>query len=70
MKQHHRVIIIGAGAAGVGMAITMKTLHVEDVCVIEAGAIGQSFKNWPKSTHNYPVLYFKRFWYARHECHC
>lgn len=44
MKQHHRVIIIGAGAAGVGMAITMKTLHVEDVCVIEAGAIGQSFK--------------------------
>lgn len=32
------------------MAITMKTLHVEDVCVIEAGAIGQSFKNWPKST--------------------
>lgn len=38
MKQHHRVIIIGAGAAGVGMAITMKTLHVEDVCVIEAGA--------------------------------
>ncbi|MDU3980390.1 MAG: NAD(P)-binding domain-containing protein, partial [Staphylococcus epidermidis] len=35
---HHRVIIIGAGAAGVGMAITLQ------------GSIGHSFKHWPLST--------------------
>ncbi len=49
-KQHRRVMIIGAGAAGIGMAITMKTFQMEDVCVIESGSIGHSFKNWPKST--------------------
>lgn len=51
MHQHHRkAIIIGAGAAGIGMAVTMKTFDWHDVCVIEAGTIGHSFKNWPKST--------------------
>ncbi len=49
-KQHRRVIIIGAGAAGIGMAVTMKTFQLDDVCVIESGTIGHSFKNWPKST--------------------
>ncbi|ARJ50776.1 NAD(P)/FAD-dependent oxidoreductase [Staphylococcus lutrae] len=48
--QHHRVIIIGAGAAGIGMAVTMKTFQFDEICVLESGTIGQSFKNWPKST--------------------
>ncbi|UWF56965.1 NAD(P)-binding domain-containing protein [Staphylococcus hyicus] len=50
MTQHHRVVIIGAGAAGIGMAVTFKTLNMEDVCIIEKNTIGHSFKQWPKST--------------------
>ncbi|REI21970.1 pyridine nucleotide-disulfide oxidoreductase [Staphylococcus felis] len=50
MEQHHRIVIIGAGAAGIGMAVTLKTLNVEDVLVIERGTIGHSFKQWPQTT--------------------
>ncbi|SUK03283.1 pyridine nucleotide-disulfide oxidoreductase family protein [Staphylococcus agnetis] len=50
MTQHHRVVIIGAGAAGIGMAVTFKMLNMEDVCIIEKNSIGHSFTQWPKST--------------------
>ena len=30
---HHRVIIIGAGAAGVGMAITLQEFYIKDVLI-------------------------------------
>ena len=49
MKQH-RVIIIGAGAAGIGMGVTFKELGMEDVCILEKEDIGATFKKWPKST--------------------
>ena len=47
---HHRVIIIGAGAAGVGMAITLQEFCIKDVLIVEKGSIGHSFKHWPLST--------------------
>lgn len=47
---HHRVVIIGAGAAGIGMAIALKDFDLEDVLIIEKGNIGNSFSHWPKST--------------------
>ncbi|PTG35784.1 pyridine nucleotide-disulfide oxidoreductase [Staphylococcus capitis] len=47
---HHQVIIIGAGAAGIGMAITLKDFDMQDILVIEKGSIGHSFSQWPKST--------------------
>ena len=47
---HHRVIIIGAGAAGVGMAITLQEFYIKDVLIVEKGSIGHSFKHWPLST--------------------
>ncbi|BCU53337.1 pyridine nucleotide-disulfide oxidoreductase [Staphylococcus auricularis] len=50
MNQHRRVIIIGAGAAGIGMAVTLQDFNMDDVLVIEGDTIGHSFKNWPKST--------------------
>ena len=37
---HHRVIIIGAGAAGVGMAITLQEFYIKDVLIVEKGSIG------------------------------
>ena len=39
---HHR-IIIGAGAAGVGMAITLQEFNIKDVLIVEKGTIGHSF---------------------------
>ncbi|MFI8613864.1 NAD(P)/FAD-dependent oxidoreductase, partial [Staphylococcus capitis] len=47
---HHRVIIIGAGAAGVGMAITLQEFCIKNVLIVEKGSIGNSFKHWPIST--------------------
>ncbi|HHO1573457.1 TPA: NAD(P)-binding domain-containing protein, partial [Staphylococcus aureus] len=48
--QHHKVAIIGAGAAGIGMAITLKDFGIKDVIILEKGTVGHSFKHWPKST--------------------
>ena len=32
---HHRIIIIGAGAAGLGMAITLQEFNIKDVLIVE-----------------------------------
>ena len=44
------IIIIGAGAAGIGLGITLKQLGVDDVLILEKDDIGQSFKNWSPET--------------------
>lgn len=45
------VTILGAGAAGIGMATTLKRLGIEDIQVIDKGQVGASFRKWPSSTH-------------------
>ncbi|QEU48090.1 hypothetical protein FMM01_12660 [Schleiferilactobacillus harbinensis] len=42
----HRVIVIGAGPAGLGTAIALQELGVSDVQVIDQGEIGHSFRQW------------------------
>ncbi|MGT0243781.1 NAD(P)-binding domain-containing protein [Staphylococcus aureus] len=42
--------IIGAGAAGIGMAITFKRFRYNRCRSVEKGTVGHSFKHWPKST--------------------
>jgi len=42
------VIIVGAGAAGVGVGAILDHLGVEDMLVLEREKIGTSFKKWPK----------------------
>lgn len=44
----YNVVIIGAGASGIGCAIQLKEIGVEKVVVIDKGEIGQSFKLWPE----------------------
>ncbi|MCT1796051.1 NAD(P)/FAD-dependent oxidoreductase [Helcococcus kunzii] len=50
--REYKIIVIGAGAAGIGVATTIKHFGFknEDFCVIERGEIGESFLNWPEET--------------------
>ena len=44
----HEVIVVGAGAAGVGMAVTLQDAGIDDVLVIDRHEIGASFARWPR----------------------
>lgn len=44
------ITILGAGAAGIGMATTLNRLGIEDVQVIDKGEIGESFRRWSPYT--------------------
>ena len=44
------VIIIGAGAAGVGAAIALAHAGVEDFLLVDRDVVGSSFASWPKET--------------------
>ena len=41
------VIIVGAGPAGIGCALSLQRAGVEDVLLLEADRIGGSFRRWP-----------------------
>ncbi len=43
-------IVIGGGAAGVGVAITLKHAGIENFVVIERHTVGSSFAKWPAET--------------------
>jgi len=43
----HDVIIVGAGAAGVGMAATLKDFGIEDFLILDRHEVGSSFERWP-----------------------
>lgn len=44
----HEVIIVGAGAAGVGMAATFKDFGVTDAVLLDRHGAGASFERWPE----------------------
>ena len=44
---HKEVVIVGAGAAGVGMAATLTDYGVEDLLLIDRHEVGSSFMRWP-----------------------
>lgn len=45
----HPIVIVGAGAAGIGMGVLLKRLGLPFV-IIEQGNIGESFLQWPDET--------------------
>ena len=52
MKQDFKnkdVIIIGAGAAGLGVAVALKRMDINFV-ILEKEEVGASFKKWPEET--------------------
>ncbi|WP_124057385.1 NAD(P)/FAD-dependent oxidoreductase [Vaginisenegalia massiliensis] len=44
------IVIIGAGAAGIGLASYLKAQQINQFVVLEKGEIGQNFINWPAET--------------------
>lgn len=48
--KNHKIIIVGAGAAGIGFAVTLHRLNIKDFIILEKGNIGDSFLKWPKTT--------------------
>lgn len=45
---HTQVLIIGAGPAGLGVAVALKRVGANDLLIVDAQEIGASFRAWPK----------------------
>ncbi|MEM1107334.1 MAG: NAD(P)/FAD-dependent oxidoreductase [Planctomycetota bacterium] len=43
-------VVVGGGAAGIGVAITLRDAGIENMVVLERQLIGASFANWPDET--------------------
>ena len=43
-----QVLIVGAGPAGLGVALALKQAGVTDQLVVDAREVGAAFKSWPK----------------------
>ncbi len=50
MTTTFNTIIVGAGPAGLGVAIALKQLGFEDSLIVDRHGIGHSFENWPRET--------------------
>ena len=44
------VVIVGAGAAGLGLGVTLRHLGIENFAILDRGAIGASFLRWPQQS--------------------
>lgn len=44
------VVVVGGGAAGVGVAVALKQAGVREFVVLERGQVGASFRAWPRET--------------------
>lgn len=42
------VIIVGAGPAGLGVALPLIECGITRICILEARQVGSSFENWPR----------------------
>lgn len=42
------VIVVGAGAAGVGVGMALKRVGVKSMTLLERAKVGESFRRWPK----------------------
>ena len=44
------IVIVGAGAAGLGLGVTLRDLGIENFAILDRGAVGASFLRWPRQT--------------------
>ena len=50
LKKQYDVIIVGAGAAGVGVAIALTHVGVNNYLIVDRDSVGSSFADWPEET--------------------
>lgn len=48
--KNYDVIIVGAGASGIGVAVALKDFGISNFLILEREEIGSSFKKWSKET--------------------
>ncbi|WP_027955555.1 NAD(P)/FAD-dependent oxidoreductase [Halobacillus kuroshimensis] len=46
--KHYDVLIVGAGASGIGLGILMKQMGCENFSIMDRGEIGETFRRWPE----------------------
>ncbi|MDC3070330.1 NAD(P)-binding domain-containing protein, partial [bacterium] len=44
------VIVVGAGAAGVGVGITLQHVGIKNYVIVDRDTVGASFAAWPAET--------------------
>ena len=44
MQKSNKVVIIGAGPSGIGMAIALIEMGLDDILILDKGQVGESFK--------------------------
>ncbi len=49
------VVVVGGGAAGVGVAIALRHAGIENFIVLERHTVGASFAAWPAETRFIPT---------------
>ena len=49
-SKHYDVVIVGAGAAGIGVAIALQHSGVENYLIVDRETVGSSFQSWPAET--------------------
>lgn len=49
-SEQYDVVIVGAGAAGVGMAIALQHVGIENYLIVDKDTVGSSFRSWPAET--------------------
>ena len=42
------VVVVGAGAAGLGLGVTLRDLGIENFVILDRSAVGASFLRWPR----------------------
>jgi putative flavoprotein involved in K+ transport len=47
-SETYDVVIVGAGAAGIGMGVVLRDLGLENFAILERHQIGESFRRWPQ----------------------
>ena len=44
------IVVVGAGAAGLGLGATLRDLGIENFVILDRSAVGASFLRWPRQT--------------------
>ena len=69
-NQSYDVVIVGAGAAGIGCGVVLKELGLERFTILERHQVGASFSRWPEEmnfitpsfpSHGFGLLDLKAF---------